>query len=113
VSTCLRSVLCVVAVAGLLLACGGPTAEEAARDFLPVYCEKIKECAPATFAASFKDVPECVEKGVTGIPEGDRDKRSACGDDEIGTCKNDIKAANCDSIRSFDTSKLPASCQGC
>ena len=97
----------------ILLACGGPTAEEAARDFLPVYCEKIKECAPATFGASFKDVQECVETGVTGSPEGDRDKRSKCGDDEIGTCKNDIKAASCDNIKTFDVSKLPASCQGC
>lgn len=96
-----------------LVACGGPTAEEAARDFLPVYCEKIKECAPASFGASFKDVSECVETGVKGIPEGDRDKRSACGDDEVETCKNDIKAASCDDIRTFDTSKLPASCRGC
>jgi hypothetical protein len=108
-----RTTLCFVAVAFLVIACGGPTAEEAARDFLPVYCEKIKECAPATFAASFKDVNECIEKGVSGIPSGDRDKRSACGDDEIGTCKNDIKAASCDDIKTFDTSKLPASCQKC
>lgn len=95
-----------------IVACG-PSAEEAARDFLPTYCEKIKECAPATFAASFKDVSDCVETGVKGIPEGDRDKRSACGDDEIATCKNDIKAASCDDITTFDTSKLPASCRGC
>ena len=38
-----------LASAVVLIACG-PTAEEAARDFLPVYCEKIKECAPATLA---------------------------------------------------------------
>ena len=101
-----------LASAVVLIACG-PTAEEAARDFLPVYCEKIKECAPATIAASFKDVNECVEKGVSGLPAGDRDKRSACGDDEIEVCKNDIKAASCDDITTFDTSKLPASCRKC
>jgi hypothetical protein len=109
----MRSILCLACLVALLVACGGPTAEEAARDFGLTYCEKIKECAPVSFASSFKDIQECVETGVKGIPEGDRDKRSACGDDEISVCKNDIKAASCDNIKTFDTSKLPASCQGC
>jgi hypothetical protein len=109
----MRLLVASLSIFGLVVACGGPTAEEAARDFLPVYCEKIKECAPVTFSASFKDTQDCVETGVKGIPEGDRDRRSKCGDDEIGVCKNDIKAASCDNIKAFDTSKLPASCQGC
>lgn len=97
----------------ITLAACGPSAEEAARDFLPVYCDKVKECAPASFSASFKSTADCVEKGVSGIPEGDRDKRSACDDDEISVCVNDIKAASCDNIKSFDVQKLPASCQKC
>ena len=32
---------------------------------------------------------------------------------QYATIKNDIKAASCDTITAFDTTKLPASCQKC
>lgn len=92
--------------------CSVLTAEDAAREFLPTYCEKLKECSPALFDLAYDDVDACIEKGVSAIPEGDRDRRSACSASEVETCRADLEEQTCEEV-SAGASGLPKSCEGC
>lgn len=95
----------------LVTGCGIITAEEAARDFLPTFCERVQECAPAAFTLAYPGgVDECVEDGVDSIPEENRGRRSACSESQIEQCRSDVQSAACTDIAQ---QKLPSSCDGC
>lgn len=111
----LRPVLTLAGLASLVLACGGPTVKEAAEEFLPPFCEKFRSCNQAAFDRAYSSTQACVDKGLSGLNQDDLDKRSACDDDELTTCKNDINALDCSSalFQAGDISQLPASCKKC
>lgn len=91
----------------------GPSVQEAAEDFLPPFCQKLRTCNQAGFDQAYTSIDACVQKGLSAIPEGDRNKRSKCGDEELATCRKDIEAADCAIFASNDLSNMPASCKGC
>lgn len=100
-------------VMSVAVGCGILTAEDAAREILPSYCEKIQECQPELFELAYPGgVDACVEKGLSGISDEDKGRRSACGSAEVDTCKSDIEALECEGF-TLDTSGLPDSCQEC
>lgn len=102
-----------VVVLGLaLVGCSShPTAEEAGRKFGQALCEKLESCFPSEFSAAYGSINACVEKGLSAIPEDQRDSKDACTDDEVDECVDDTKSLACPSTVSG--LKLPASCEGC
>lgn len=98
-----------ISMLGVVTGCGIYTAEDAAREFLPTFCEKVRSCSPEAFDLTYPGgIDACVERGVSAIPASDRDRRSACSASEIDECRADIEAQECSAVGS-----LPASCQGC
>ena len=92
----LRLALVLAAVPVVLPACGFMTAEEAAREFLPVFCDKMKECNPTGFASAFPGgQQECIDKGIATIPEDKRQMRDACTESEIDVCVEDTRKMAC------------------
>lgn len=116
-------------VAALLLCIGvaipgcGPSAEDAVRSFGPTWCARQQECLPGLYALAYpKDAEagdgataQCVDEIVHRLGE-DKDKRSACNDDELAACTSDVKNVSCEALTSAafgTTSSLPSSCQKC
>ncbi len=105
--------VCFAIALSLTTGCGIITAEDAAGELSDSYCKKMSECQAAAFKLAYPGgVAECVEKGVSAIPEADRGKRSACDSSEIDTCTTEIDAIKCDDFQ-LGAGGLPASCQGC
>ncbi len=110
-----RHALVVVFGLALGVAACGPTVEEAAKEFLPPFCEKFRTCNQAAFDRAYPTIDACVQKGISGIASDDLKKRSACNDEELDVCKSDIQKLDCSNpmFQTGDTSQLPASCKGC
>ena len=100
-----------------------PTAEEAVRSFGPTLCARQQECLPGIYALAYpKDAEagdgtttQCVNEMVHRLGD-DKNRRSACNDDELAACKSDIEKLSCDALTSASlgtTSSLPSSCQDC
>ncbi|MBX3227585.1 MAG: hypothetical protein KIT84_14625 [Labilithrix sp.] len=103
----------------MLIACSFQTAEEAIREVGQAFCAKLKECAAEGYAKKYgTDDKKCSDTFVNALPEDDRDRRSACNEEEIDTCEKDIRAMTCEALAAFATSDattaaLPPSCQKC
>jgi hypothetical protein len=108
-----RPVLLALGAVILGITACGPSVQESAEDFLPPFCQKLRTCNEKGFDAAYASIDACVQKGLSAIPEGDRNKRSKCGDSEIDACRKDIEAAECSTLATGSSSSLPASCQGC
>lgn len=115
-----RSAVAFVGLVALVTGCGGPTAEEAAREFGPAWCAKMQACLGGLYAAQYpKDgtdngTSECVGALVSSLK--DRDARSACNDDEIAACKSDVQKISCETLLNVATqgaSAMPSSCSKC
>lgn len=79
----------------------------------PSLCEKQKECIPATFALAYPGgVEECKTKLLESVP--DRDKLSACTNEDYQVCRADIRNAKCPTDpAAAGLPPMPGSCSKC
>jgi hypothetical protein len=90
-----------------------PSVGEVVDDFGPPFCDRLKECNPSGFDAAY---PGGQAACVTALKESVKkskgsdalEKRSACTQDEVDACIEDIKKVNCSTLAT-----PPATCNKC